>query len=127
MNTKLPRERESKVQRSIVVRLGRLGIRLFRRNVGAMRERERFVRFGRAGEADLWGVDLHGRHWEIETKAAGRKPTEKQLAWLKEISELGCICYWSDNANDCEYVAEAVLQGGKVVWLDGCEYMIQMP
>jgi hypothetical protein len=32
-----------------------------------------------------------------------------------------------DSANDAERVAQAILQGGRVVWLDGCEYMIEMP
>lgn len=31
-----------------------------------------------------------------------------------------------DSANDAERVAEAILNGGKIVWLDGCEYMVEM-
>ena len=127
MNAKLPRERESKVLRSVMVRLRhRFGIRLFRRNIGAIREGDRFVRFGRAGESDLWGIDSSGAHWEIEVKRPGNRPTSKQLAWLREMHELGCIAIWSDSANDIERIAEAVLAGGKVIWV-GDDFHIEMP
>ena len=123
MNAKPPRERESKVQYSIRTRLARLGVTLWRRNVGAMREGERFIRFSSPGQSDLWGIDRTGRHWEIEVKAAGNKPTPKQLAWLRDMTKRGCVAYWADSANVAERVAEAVLVGGKVVWLgDGSDY-----
>ena len=120
---KPPREKESKVQYSIRTRLARLGVTLWRRNVGAMREGERFIRFSSPGQSDLWGIDRTGRHWEIEVKAAGNKPTPKQLAWLRDMTKRGCVAYWADSANVAERVAEAVLVGGKVVWLgDGSDY-----
>jgi len=123
MNAKPPRERESKVQYSIRTRLARLGVKLWRRNVGAMREGERFIRFSSPGQSDLWGIDRTGRHWEIEVKASGNKPTPKQLAWLRDMTKRGCVAYWADSANVAERVAEAVLVGGKVVWLgDGSDY-----
>jgi hypothetical protein len=85
MANRLPKERESKVQRSIIVRLRRLGIVLYRRNVGAMREGDRFIRFASPGQSDLWGwVAKTGVHVEIEVKAKDNRPTPKQLEWLKE-------------------------------------------
>ncbi len=105
----------------------RFGIRLFRRNIGAVREGERFVRFGSPGMSDLWGIDRQARHWEVEVKAPGKKPTEAQLAWLKRMHELGCVSLWSDSVNDCERVAEAIMRGGKIVWLNGCDYMVELP
>ncbi len=131
MNTKPPPERESKVQRSIMIRLHhRFGIRLWRRNVGGLTDRYgHHVRFAAPGQADLWGVmpASHGcRHVEIETKRPGEKPTEHQLRWLKYMHDLGCISFWSDSANDAERVAEAVLNGGQVVWHENEDFHIEM-
>lgn len=123
---KIPPPRESKIQRSIIVRLSRLGIKLWRRNVGAISGehggRRRFVRFGSPGMSDLWGVDRAGRHWEIECKRPGNKPTELQLAWLKEMSGRGCVAFWSDCANIAERVAEAIIGGGNIVWREGEDF-----
>lgn len=128
MNTRPPRERESKVQRSIIIRLRRLGIVLWRRNVGALTDsRGNHVRFAAPGQSDLWGILPDGRHLEIEVKRPGNKPTDLQLAWLKAMKACEAVAWWSDNANDCERVAQAILQGGRIIWLDGCEYMVQMP
>jgi hypothetical protein len=101
MNAKPPKERESKIQRSIVVRLERLGVKLWRRNVGGMTDSYgHHVRFASPGMADLWGVDRNARHWEIETKRPGNRPTPKQLEWLKGMTARGCVAYWADSAND---------------------------
>lgn len=118
MSTKLPPEKESKIQRAIVVRLSRWGIKLWRRNVGAFKNEATgsYFRSGSAGMSDLWGVDRDGRHWEIETKRPGNKPTPKQLAWLKEMTARGCVAFWADSANVAEVVAEAVISGGVIVW-----------
>ena len=128
MNARPPRERETKVMRSIMVRLRhRFGIRMFRRNVGALREGDRFIRFGRAGESDLWGILPNGQHLEIEVKRPGNKPTEHQLRWLKEMHQLGCVAIWGDNANDVERVIEAVIHGGQIVWSKGHDFWVEMP
>lgn len=124
---KLPRERESKIQRSIVVRLSRLGVELLRRNVGAMRDGERFIRFAAAGQSDLWGTDCQGRHWEIEVKRPGNRPTLRQLAWLKKMTARGCPAYWADSANIAERVAEAILlHGGRIVWHDDDAFDVEI-
>ena len=127
MNTKPPRERESKVQRSIIVRLRRLGIRLWRRNVAAFAIEDRFIRCASPGQADLWGIDRQARHWEIEVKRPGNKPTGLQLHWLKEMHALGCVAFWSDSANDAERVAKAIKAGGVIVWDEGSEFHVEMP
>jgi hypothetical protein len=127
MNAKPPKERESKIQRSIVVRLERLGVKLWRRNVGGMTDSYgHHVRFASPGMADLWGVDRNARHWEIETKRPGNRPTPKQLEWLKGMTARGCVAYWADSANIAERVAEAVLAGGRIAWVgDGCDYDVE--
>jgi hypothetical protein len=128
MNTKLPREKESKVQRAIIVRLRRLGIVLYRRNVMLARTPDgRKFRVEAAGRSDLYGWHMKtARHFEIEVKAPGNKPTPKQLAWLKECHANGAVAYWGDGVNDVERVAEAILQGGRIVWGDD-DFWIQMP
>jgi hypothetical protein len=126
-NDKLPPDRESKIQRSIVVRLDRMGIKLWRRNVGMMRKDDRVVRFGSPGQSDLWGIDRTARHWEIETKRPGNRPTPKQLDWLKLMTMMGCVAYWADSANIAEKVAEAILDGGRIIWIgDGDEFDIAL-
>lgn len=127
MNRKPPPPRESKVQRAIVVRLSRLGVRLWRRNVGALTDaRGNHVRFAAPGQSDLWGVDRSGRHWEVEVKRKGNKPTEKQLAWLKEMTARGCVAYWADCPNIAERVAEAILRGGRIAWREGVDYDVEV-
>ncbi len=128
MNTKPPRERESKVQRAIIVRLRRLGIVLFRRNVMLAKTPDgRRYRVEAAGRSDLYGWHMRtARHFEIEVKAANEKPTPKQLEWLKECHRLGAVAYWSDSANDAERVAEAIVQGGRIVWGEK-DFWVEMP
>lgn len=125
MNTKPPPERESKIQRSIVVRLQRLGITLWRRNVVAYQIENRFVRAGQKFQADLWGIDRTARHWEIETKRPGNRPTPGQLGWLKAMSARGCVAFWVDSANIAERVADAVLDGGRIVWRDDNNFDVE--
>jgi hypothetical protein len=131
VNTRLPRERENKVQRSIIVRLRRLGIVLYRRNVMLARTPDgRKFRVEAAGRSDLYGLlpASHGsRHCEIETKADGKRPTPKQLKWLKEMTRFGAVAFWTDSANDAERIAEAILAGGKVIWHENDDYHIEMP
>lgn len=123
MSSRLPKPRESKVQRAIVERLSRLGVRLWRRNVGAMRDKAgNFVRFAAAGQSDLWGVDRSGRHWEVEVKRPGNRPTAAQLVWLRDMTARGCVAFWADDPGVAERVALAALDGGRIVWRDGCDY-----
>jgi hypothetical protein len=132
VNTKPPPERESKIQKSIIVRLERLGITLWRRNVVGYKIDDRFVRCGKVGQADLWGIDwvepggVWARHWEIETKRPGNRPTPAQLEWLKAMSANGCIAYWADSANIAERVAEAIIAGGRIVWLDDDNFDVEI-
>jgi hypothetical protein len=100
--------------------LHRFGIRLWRRNVGGLRDRYgHHVRFAAPGQSDLWGVmPRTAKHIEIEVKRDGEKPTPKQLAWLRQMHELGCIAMWTDNCNDAERCFEAIMNGARVVWND---------
>jgi hypothetical protein len=127
-NVKPPREAERSVQKNIVVRLRRLGIVLYRRNVMLARTPDgRKYRVEAPGRSDLYGWELKtARHWEIEVKAAGEKPTAKQLVWLKECHRLGAVSFWADSVNDAERVADAIIRGGKIVWHEDHEYHVEM-
>ena len=129
MNSRLPKPRESKVQRAIVERLSRLGVKLWRRNVGAMTDKAgNFVRFAAAGQSDLYGFlpASHGaRHIEIEVKRPGNKPTAAQLAWLKDMTARGAVAFWADDPGVAERVAQAVLNGGRIVWREDGTYDVE--
>jgi len=56
-------------------------LRLFRRNVIAVRVEERTVHAGIAGQADLYGYVRGGRVLEIELKGVGRPLNPKQKLW----------------------------------------------
>lgn len=128
-NARPPREAERSVQKNIMVRLRRLGIVLFRRNVMlASTPDGRKFRVEAAGRSDLYGWHVKtARHFEIEVKAAGEKPTKKQLEWLKECHRLGAVAWWSDSVNDAEKIAEAVLRGGKIIWHENEDFHVEMP
>lgn len=106
----------------------RFGIVLYRRNVMlASTPDGRKFRVEVAGRSDLYGWHTKtARHFEIEVKAAGEKPTPKQLEWLKECHANGAVSFWTDSANDAERVAEAILQGGRVVWGEKEDFHIEI-
>ena len=56
-------------------------LRLFRRNVGAMKMDTRWIRFGIKGQCDLYGILRGGRTIELECKAPYRELTDEQCAW----------------------------------------------
>ena len=74
-------------------------IKIFRRNVGGMKDDNGdYVRFGEAGQSDLWGWIvayrcpscnrlLEGIHFEIELKSGNGKLTEKQKNWLLFVAK----------------------------------------
>ena len=78
-------------------------VRIFRRNVGAMKKEGHVIHFGEAGQADYWGIVRHttcpgchrivrtGVHLEIEAKKADGKVTALQWEWLKRSQEAGAI------------------------------------
>lgn len=56
-------------------------LRLFRRNVIAVRVEERTVRAGIAGQCDLYGITRGGGHIEIELKNVGKDLNPDQKKW----------------------------------------------
>ncbi len=63
----------------------------WRQNTGAMKTKTSFVRFSRAGAADITGIVKGGRRLEIETKAHGRTQSPAQKEFQREIESLGGI------------------------------------
>jgi hypothetical protein len=120
------------VRNSSIQLLGAMGITLWRRNVAAITIEDRFFRCGEAGQSDLWGSDwpagnAWARHWEIETKAPGKRPTPNQLIWLKASTARGWVAFWGDNVNTICRVAGAVLEGGQIIWGSGDVFDVRMP
>lgn len=92
---------ETQLLHSVLDYFGVIGFLAFRRNVGARewidaKGERRLVRFGEAGQADVWAIGPGGLHIEVELKephAAGKKgePREDQSAWLADVRRAGGI------------------------------------
>ncbi len=122
--TRRHRQLEDPVLKGIKAALEALGLIVYRRNVGFFLfgegDDKRAFQAGETGQADLWGWDPRtGRHWEIEVKAPDKKPTAKQTAWLKRCHATGCVAFWADNVPTAINVAQAVLNGARIVWKRG--------
>lgn len=70
----------------------------WRQNTGAVRMpggprgvRDRFVRFGRPGAADITGILADGRRLEIEVKTASGKPSPEQFRFQEQIEAMGGV------------------------------------
>ena len=88
---------ETQLVKSILAYLGMIGCRGFRRNVGGAKfgKDGTYVRFGTAGQADIWFVGPGGIHGEIEAKQPGlgkrSSPSRAQQDWLDEMARTGAI------------------------------------
>lgn len=107
------------------------GLEVHRNNVGAMRNQAgRIVHFGRASDPDLRGliaIGLHrGRAVAIEVKRPGCRPTDRQVARLRDINAAGGIAFWVDDPGVCATVLDRVVNGGcwVEVHLDGSQEII---
>ena len=92
--------KESNLHRAIMLAASRAGHRLFRNNVGALKDgRGVWVRYGVGGNggSDLIGWTRDGRFVAIEVKVEKGKPTEQQLAFVEAAKSMGCVAgvVWS--------------------------------
>lgn len=74
----------------------------YRRNVGAMKIGNRYIRFGINGQADIAGI-INGRAYEIETKAKRGKQSAAQKNWQRAVERAGgvyVLAYSVDDALD---------------------------
>lgn len=76
---------EADISRSIQQYLTLRGIFWRRRNVGAMKAGERFIRFASPGEADIWGILPTGQHFEIEVKRPDGRLNLAQKAFMQAV------------------------------------------
>lgn len=95
---------EADVLRAVSDYLAARGFHVERRNTGAMageyKGKQRFIRFSKPGQADLYGWDKRsGRHIEVEVKAPGKGPTAAQYVWLSRCSDEGAIAFWADSVD----------------------------
>jgi hypothetical protein len=87
----LPKISEQALVRQAVAYLTLNGCYVWRENVGAMRIRDRFVRFGHKGVSDVLGVSPDGRMIAVELKIRHNAPTMFQVDFLKAINDRGGI------------------------------------
>lgn len=82
---------------------------VWRNNVGAMREKSRFVRFGLPGSPDLMGILRGGYLFGLECKTDTGKPSKYQL-WYKDYFQAFGMRYSIIRSYE---EAVAVIQGWK--------------
>lgn len=72
--------------------------RWHRNNVGMMKTRGRFVRYGLGvGSPDIVGC-VNGRFVGVECKAPGKALEPEQVAWAREWQAIGAVVVWGDDA-----------------------------
>ncbi len=121
--TKIPVPLEKEVQKSGIALLRALGWTVFRRNVGfsvaTHKGKKRAIRYGDPGQSDTWGTLPDGRHFELEFKRPGKRPTLDQARWLWMMNsgDYG-VAFWVDNTGTLERVARHLMAGGRIRYLD---------
>ena len=91
---------------------------VWRQNVGALSIEgatgNRFIRFGRVGQADITGIMAGGRRLEIEVKGPKGRQSDTQREFEAEISRLGGLYFIARSVQDVIDALPEVGQGGKV-------------
>lgn len=86
---------ETRLQRRIMVALSKIGVRIFRNNVGVAKQGDRIIKFGLCkGSSDLIGwteVDGVAVFTAVEVKTPKGKPTEHQVNFIDTVRQSGGI------------------------------------
>ncbi len=126
-----PTPLEKEIQANGIKLLRALGWTVHRRNTGAWmmpktaKSKRRFIRASSPGMADTFGELPDRRHFELEFKRAGKRPSELQLQWLKSTNSKHCASFWVDNLADLERIAQWLMQGMSIVYVDGDNYELE--
>jgi len=84
--------KEHSLQSALLRTLGRdRRLRIWRQNTGVARYRDRVVRFGLPGQADLSGITDRGVRVEIEVKSPNGRLSKQQEAFGRMIQTMGGI------------------------------------
>ena len=51
------------------------------------------------------------RHWFVELKRPGKRPTRLQRAVARKITRRGGVCLWADNYDRAEAIVTALVSG----------------
>lgn len=118
----IPPPAEREVQATCCEILAAHGCRVERRNSGVMRVEDatrrggyRYVRFGEAGAADLFGAFPNGRHFNLEVKAKDKKPRLEQVRWLRNANRWG-PAFWVESAEELERFLPPLIEGASIVY-----------
>jgi hypothetical protein len=104
---------ETEIQRAILEFLGCVPGRFTRMNSRVVMlpgkgGKERPVRFGEKGMADIIGVlKPSGRYVAIEVKRPGEQPTPEQEAFLREVADCNGIAIVARSVQDVVWLASA--------------------
>ena len=106
-------ESESAILASILKYCGQAGIFAQRRNVaGAQRlTGGHYVRLGKKGQSDIWGILKGGRHFECECKKPGEQPTPEQVKWLTQCACEGGYSFWVTSLDEFISVIDRATKG----------------
>ena len=83
---------EQTIQKQIMIALSLSGCLVFRNNTGAVKDGDRFIRYGLCkGSSDIIGLTPSGQFLAVEVKKRTGKPTKEQLTFIDAINEQGGI------------------------------------
>jgi len=110
------KESEKEIQKSMLkyAELFPMHLRLFRRNVGAVKVGGRFVRFSEAGQSDVTGFLSTGKTVEIECKTAKGKMTLEQLCWQETCRRFNCAVYTVRSVEEGRKVIDHLVSQAKI-------------
>ena len=97
---KTVKEKEVAIQNKIRIELSKLGVLTFRNNTGwASQERTKYGLCN--GSSDIIGILPDGRFLAIEVKTTGKKPTIKQLNFIRAVCNHNGVAFHTDSVAHC--------------------------
>ena len=109
---------ESYMKESDIMRLILIGLcakykngLFYRRNVGVMKTKDGFVKFGLPGMGDISGI-INGMAIEIEVKSEKGKQSEQQKNWQIAVERAGGIYILTNSVEDCISKVELSIKRG---------------